>query len=176
MTTKYTRFRDIPRFIDSGSYSVDVPWDYLEDHLGRLADGMVLDLNPDFQRAHVWTEEKQLNYIEFVLRGGQSSNSIFMNCSSWMGNFNTPIELVDGKQRLEAARRFLKNEIPAFGSLYSEYTDRIGVMGACFKIHMNQLQTRREVLQWYIDLNEGGVAHTKEEIAKVKALLAKEQP
>jgi len=42
------------------------------------------------------------------------------------------------------------------------------------KINVNDLQTRAEVLQWYIDFNSGGVVHTAEEIARVKALLEKE--
>lgn len=174
-TTKYTRFRDIPPFVDSGSYAVDVTWDYLENHLDRLNEFHLLDLDPDFQRAHVWTEEKQIHYVEFVLRGGRSSRDIFLNCASWNGRNGwkeeQPIELVDGKQRLEAVRRFLRDEIPAFGSLRSEYTDKIRISGPSLRFHINDLQTRREVLQWYLDLNSGGVVHTSEEIEKVKAIL-----
>lgn len=175
---KYTRFQDVPPFVDSGSYAVDVSWDYLEWHLNNLNEGGLLNLDPDFQRAHVWDEEKQIHYVEFVLRGGRSSRDIFMNCASWMGRRShkeLPIELVDGKQRLEAVRRFLRDEIPAFESLRSEYTDKIRISGPSFRFHMNDLQTRREVLQWYLDLNTGGVVHTSEEIEKVKALLQKEK-
>lgn len=174
--TKYTRFQDIPPFVDGGSYAVDVAWDYLEHHLERLNECGCLDLDPDFQRAHVWDEDKQIHYVEFVLRGGRSSRDIFMNCASWSGrgkSYTTeqPIALVDGKQRLEAVRRFLRDEIPAFGSFRSEYTDKIRMTGPSFRFHINDLQTRRQVLQWYLDLNTGGVVHTSEEIEKVKALL-----
>jgi hypothetical protein len=39
---------------------------------------------------------------------------------------------------------------------------------------VNELKTRREVLQWYLDLNAGGVVHTTKEIERVRELLAKE--
>ncbi len=44
-----------------------------------------------------------------------------------------------------------------------------------FVFCVNDLQTRAEVLQWYLDLNEGGVVHTSEELNRVRAMLAKEQ-
>ena len=49
-------YQDIPQF-PSASYSVHVPWSYTERYLVSLAEGRGgLDLDPDFQRAHVWTE------------------------------------------------------------------------------------------------------------------------
>ena len=38
-------------------------------------------------------------------------------------------------------------------------------------IHVNNLKTKREVLQWYIDMNAGGTPHTTEEIERVKKLI-----
>ncbi len=116
---RYTRFRDIMQYTRSASYRVNVGWDYLEHHLERWNEaesrGNKLDLDPDFQRAHVWIEDKQRAYVEFVLRGGQSSRELQFNCSSWQKNYDTPIELVDGKQRLEAVRKFLRDELAIFG-------------------------------------------------------------
>lgn len=51
------RFRDIPQFISDGSYQVNVSWEYMMDWLDRLIKEEGLQLNPDFQRGHVWTEE-----------------------------------------------------------------------------------------------------------------------
>lgn len=42
------------------------------------------------------------------------------------------------------------------------------------RVNINNLQTRKEVLQWYIEFNSGGTVHTKEEIDRVKELLAAE--
>jgi len=39
---------------------------------------------------------------------------------------------------------------------------------------MNDLKTRAEVLQWYIEFNAGGTPHTEAEINRVRELLKKE--
>ena len=38
-------------------------------------------------------------------------------------------------------------------------------------IHVNNLKTKKEVLQWYIDMNAGGTPHTTKEIERVKKLI-----
>jgi hypothetical protein len=80
--------------------------------------------------------------------------------------------LVDGKQRLLAVRRFLADEIRAFGKLYSEYGPLSGTRtNGMIKFNVNDLETRAEVLDWYLSLNAGGTAHQPEEIERVKNLL-----
>ena len=66
------RFRDIPQFISDGSYQVNVSWEYMMDWLDRLIKEEGLQLNPDFQRGHVWTEEQQIKFLEFILQGGKT--------------------------------------------------------------------------------------------------------
>ena len=41
-------------------------------------------------------------------------------------------------------------------------------------VNINELKTRKEVLKWYIEMNEGGTPHTEEEIKRVKRLLESE--
>lgn len=175
---KYTRFRDIPQFTRAGNYEVDVSWRYLEEHLEHWNDRghSPLELDPDFQRGHVWTPDKQSRYVEYILRGGKSSRLLYWNCSSWGGQYNTPIYLVDGKQRLEAVRAFMRNEVPVFGgSTFLDFTDKPDTIDASFRFQVNVLKTRAEMLQWYLDLNEGGVVHTDEELDKVRKLLEAEK-
>ena len=87
-----------------------------------------------------------------------------------MSSFKGPFYLVDGKQRLQAVRLFLNNKIKAFGYYYNEYEDELHLIGPDFLINVNDLATREEVLQWYLDLNSGGVVHTEEELNKVKKI------
>lgn len=179
------RFQDLPLYTRTASYVIDVFWDHLEVSLERYSeDGKGwngLDLDPPYQRAHVWNETKQRQYVEYILRGGKSSRDLYFNHPNWMGNFRGVLELVDGKQRLEAVRKFLRNELRIFpsvlndqrGFLYSDFTDGLPIH-AGFKFHINDLKTRKEVLQWYLDLNEGGVVHTEEELSKVREMLNSE--
>lgn len=171
-------FASLPRFTANAGYHVQHDWNYLIDQIRRWMypnDGLcALDIDPDFQRAHVWTEAQQISYVEYILKNGLSGRELYFNCPGWQGDYRGPFVLVDGKQRLNAALRFLNSEIPAFGQLYRDYPDRIP--NHCwFSVNINNLKTRREVLQWYLDLNTGGTPHTVEEIEKVMSFLANEQ-
>ena len=93
------------------AWQVDVAFDYLESTLEDLI-GRQLDLNPDFQRAHVWTEAQQAAFVEYILSGGPSARDLYFACEGWSGlGRENPCVIVDGKQRLEAVRRFLRNEL-----------------------------------------------------------------
>jgi hypothetical protein len=48
------------------------------------------------------------------------------------------------------------------------------IMQDIIKLNINDLKTKKEVLQWYLDFNTGGTVHTEEEIVKVKKLLEQE--
>lgn len=175
---KYTRFRDIPKFTPPGSYAVDYPLDSLVHWVTREEQESGLQLCPDFQRGHVWTERQQTAFVEFLLRGGKTGRDLYFNCPDW----NRPVEegaykdfvCVDGLQRITAIQRFVRNEIPAFGSYYSEYTDGLRDSTDTMRIHINDLKSRREVLQWYIDLNASGAPHSDAEIDRIRRLLDEE--
>jgi uncharacterized protein with ParB-like and HNH nuclease domain len=139
--------------------------------------GMTFELDPDFQRNHVWSREKQVRFVEFILRGGTSALNIYFNCPGWQACSHVEggrFVLVDGKQRLEAVRAFLRGDFPVCGHYFAEFTDRLP-LHARFSVHINNLPTDAEVLQWYLDLNDGGVVHTTEEIARVRAMLEAEK-
>lgn len=149
-------------------YRVYVAWRELRDKFARWEE-QGLELDPDFQRGHVWSQEQQIAYLEYAMRGGVSGMDLYFNCGSWGAGYNTPIYLVDGKQRLTAVFAFLDGKVPAFGHYIHEYEDRLPFEFG-FHFNMNNLRARREMLAWYIGLN-GGVAHTEEEINRVKALM-----
>lgn len=176
------KFSDIPQF-PHASYEIDVPWRYLESHLASLddrTDGMGgLDLSPDYQRVHVWTREQQIAYVEYQLMGGEVGKVLVFNSPDWGRGYKRPTELVDGKQRLEAVRAFLRDEFPVFGARYSEYEDVLPSTYSGFRIRVCVLNTREEILQLYLNINAGGTPHTAEELDRVRALLVEargEQP
>lgn len=173
---RYTRFRDIPQFTTAGAwqcnFDLDRVWPWIETQKQELGG---IDLDPDFQRAHIWSEPQQIAWLEFFLRGGKTARVIYFNHPGWMRSWKGTLTLIDGKQRLEAIRRFVRGEIPAFGSLYSEYTDRPDIVHHSLEINVNNLATRREIIQWYCDMNAGGTPHTAAEIEMARALLEREK-
>ena len=171
------RFRDVPQFTRKPGYAVDIPWDHLIRHMSAERNNAGgIDLDPDFQRGHVWSPEKQVAFVEFTLQGGESARNLYFNCPGFRSGGMDDYTLVDGKQRLTAALAFLNDEFEVFGGhKYSDFTDHMDILVCRFRWNVNDLKTKAEVLQWYLDLNTGGVVHTSKEIDKVRRMLAKEK-
>lgn len=167
------KFDKIPQF-PRAHYECTVDWSGLEDHLARYTRNYDLNLDPDFQRAHVWTRKQQVKYIEYVLQGGEVGRVIMFNCPNWMTNKGTagPMELVDGKQRLEAVRAFMRNEFTVFNGVYCRDIENVEYH-VSFLFRICSLNTREDILRLYLNINSGGTPHTKEELDKVRALLSR---
>ena len=170
------RWDEIPQLTSCRNSGADWPlFRYFCDYIdSEVAEG--LTLNPDFQRGHVWTEEQQTAYIEYLLMGGTSGRTIYLNAK----NIEAPsfeaqdYVCVDGLQRITAIQRFYHDEIPAYGHRYSEFEGTLNSAKFTMRIVTNDLQSREEVLQWYLELNSTGTPHSKEELDRVKDLLNRE--
>lgn len=173
---KITRFRDIPKFTRDGSWQADFDLIFLMKFIDEHIEQYRLQLNPKFQRGHVWTEEQQIKWLEFFFRGGRTSRVIYLNKPDWHGSvpegaYNEFV-CVDGLQRLTAIRRFVDGEIPVFGSYIHEFEDKMSIVNDSVKVNINDLKSEKEVLQWYVDMNSGGTPHTNEEIERVKQMIS----
>lgn len=171
---KITRFSDIPQFTSVGCYQVNYPITSLVKYIEEEIRDAGLELNPEFQRGHIWNEEQQIAWLEYHLRGGRSGNTIYLNNPYWHSGHipeKGKYVCVDGLQRITAAQRFIHNEIKVFGSYYREFEDRIRVLPATMMLNVNDLKTEKKVLQWYVDMNSGGTPHTSDEIEKVKKMI-----
>lgn len=172
------KWSDIPQF-PSARWTVDVPWTHIDGNLETLRGGGELRLDPDYQRAHVWTPEQQVAYVEFQLMGGEISRSLIFNAPCWNDRMTAPeetyVELLDGKQRLEAVRAFVRGDIAAFGQRFDEFEGRFPLMEKRFRFQVCCLETREEVLQLYLKINAGGTPHSQQELDRVRKLLEEER-
>jgi hypothetical protein len=171
------RYDDIPQ-LPRANYGIDISWQYLEEHIMHNQQEVLAprDLTPDFQRAHVWTAEQQRQYVEYNLMGGEVSRVLTFNCPGWQGSWKGPYVIIDGKQRLEAVRAFLRNDLRVFGRYRKDFTGRLGISGPSFRCNVCTLETRAEALRLYLSINAGGTPHTSSELSKVRRLLEKELP
>jgi len=78
--------------------------------------------------------------------------------------------VVDGLQRITAMQRFMNNEIKLYNTLYKNYEGFIDNWFG-FKINVNNLESKKDVLTWYLEMNSGGTPRTLQELEKVKQLL-----
>jgi len=135
---------------------------------------------PDYQRGHVWTDEQTGQFVGFMLEWGNPP-PVFVQ--RWEDTTRLD-EVIDGKQRLTAVARFVTWEIPAIFSdgtkayLYEfsaeDQRTLIGPGGPTLTIQYVGYRTRAEVLRFYVSLNTGGTPHAREEIERVRGLLADE--
>ena len=181
-TMKYTQFQDVPQYMGDAGYIIhaDLMWlprelyrwyNYADDTDFSNENSCVWRIPvPDFHRGHVWTEAQQVAFIEHTLCGGEGGTLRF-NQPGWGKDWKGDMEVVDGLQRITAVLRFLSNEIRVFGSLRREYTDNPRLLRARFVLQANNLQTRAEVLRWYLELNATGTPHTEAELDRVRAMM-----
>ena len=167
------KYNEIPQLTKWGNWECCYSLDSFVETIAKWEREDGLEMNPRFQRGHVWTEEQQIRFVEFVLRGGNTGKVIYLNHPGWMSSFiagKAGFVCVDGLQRTTAIQRFVNNEIPAFGTYHNDFEGSTRLQHE-MRINVNNLQTEKEVLTWYLEMNEGGTPHTESELQKVRNML-----
>lgn len=177
--------RERIRPLDTAKWSADYSWSRIETAVNELGDDYGgIELDPDFQRGHVWTESQQVHFIENCLRGVVASDGylIQFNCPNFdtdnvYGDLPDGLQCLDGLQRFTAVCRFVRGEIGAFG-LFAEQLagSEFSVRRRHFKLAIHTFQHRSNLLEHYLALNAGGTPHSTEEIQRVRGLLAASYP
>jgi hypothetical protein len=176
------RLVQVLRPLPEAVWQADYPLSHLDDGLGRLAkDYGPVNMEPDFQRGHVWTAEQQQKFCEAFVRKFIPSHLLTFqfNCPHWNNDAPTDlpreIQCIDGLQRLTALRKLMAGEIKPFGVSVETFNGtslQITRIHRHVKIQMHAFKAKADLLQYYLDLNEGATPHTPAEIARVKAMLA----
>ncbi len=162
-------------------WAADYNFARIESGLAGFADGFGLDLSPDFQRGHVWSPDQQRRFIEGVFRGTVPASllTITFNAAYWKDQASCElpreIQILDGLQRLTAVRAYVRGDVRPFG-LDRDTLDANGFnaanMAYRLRFQVMVFRTRRELLQYYLDINSGGVIHSDHEIERVRGLLS----
>lgn len=172
---------NIIRPLRTAKWSADYSWVSLERGLSGLGnDYGSLELNPDFQRGHVWTASQQAHFIENCLRGVVAANGYLLqfNCAAFsddMPGVGMPegLECLDGLQRYTAVTEFIKGNVKPFGLTACELEKtQFSPKRLFMKVAIHDFTYREDLLEHYLSINTGGTPHSEEEIEKVRALLA----
>lgn len=115
---------------------------------------------PDFQRELVWTPQQEQAFIENWFKGLHIGTFV-------MGMKNdSSMLLLDGQQRLHTLKRYLTDQFPVFGLLYSELTDEeqrfFARRNLPAQIILHEL-TEDEYRSLYLTLNFSGTNHRSED-------------
>lgn len=181
------------RFEVTDSGGVHEGWDFLVEKVTgthRRSTGEMdrpFDLNPDYQRGPVWTEEQQSKFIGHVLAGGVQPPIYAQRYKTdkhapQKDYWNLPEEIIDGQQRLRAIAAFMQGQIPALvyhdAEWHAYWLKDMSKRENSFTVLYSRViyidLSRTDRLRFYLRLNAGGVKHTEEELDRVRALLAQE--
>lgn len=167
--------------LSTANWQADYRWDKLEDSIGRLAESYgELEMIPDFQRGHVWTQAQQTHFIENCLRGVVASNGylIQFNCPHWNevepnSDLPTGLQCLDGLQRYTAVTEYVKGNVKPFGLSVTDLDGtRFSSKRMYMKVAIHGFTKRADLLAHYLALNAGGTPHSPAEIERVRGLLA----
>jgi len=155
-------------------YDMHINW-LIRNWIPDRIDDSHLNLMPDFHRGIVWNELQQIKFIEYWLMGGKFNIELFFNCPKWNEGVS-PIKensmvLVDGLQRYTALSNFVNNRFRVFDHYYYRNIE----LGSSpyIKIFVNNLDNYIDVIKWYIELNDTGIKHTKNDIDHTRSILSK---
>lgn len=184
LSAEHQALYGVVRPLPTPAYTVDWHVGLLEKTLADLERDMLdgngsFELEPDFQRGHVWTGAQRVAFVESLIRKTAPARLLF-NCPGWSRSTDgsgdiadNTFQCIDGLQRLTAVRKFMAGEFTVFGG-YSV----AALKGSPFDLSRYRLQmavyefnTRAELLQFYLDLNAGGTVHALAELERVRGLL-----
>lgn len=175
-------WQSIPQY-PRAAWEVDVHWHEVVRSLNLLDFYRNLDLDPDFQRGHVWTDEQRRAWVEYVLQGGETGRNVTFVTDDWRsGEEATFIAILDGKQRLETVQRFLRGEVRIFADAVKPEGYAVNEIGGVFrgllytlKFRVIEVPNRAAALTLYLQFNGGGTPHSEAELLRVRALLDAER-
>lgn len=168
------KWDEIPKFKEFGIINpINFGFVSYVDFVNEQIENYDLQLNPEFQRGHIWTQEQQKKYIEFILRGGKTGRDFYFN----LNRKTNEHVCVDGLQRTTAFIKFLNGEIKVFDQYFNDFYFTKRETGGNplpefrVNVYMNYLESKKEILEWYVDMNTGGTPHTNDEIERVKKMI-----
>lgn len=173
----------IVRPLSKPVYECDSQWSYIATRLASYAKGYgSVDLNPDYQRGHVWTKAQQSAFIEAAFRGVLPSSAFLvqLNCPNWNnydkynGDLPRGFQCIDGLQRLTAIQSYLDGDVEVFGMTVRDFDgSRYGAKDIRYRIRISvfDFETKREVLEHYLAHNSGGTPHSVDELDRVRGML-----
>lgn len=175
-------------------HGIDIEMRGLKIQLDNYNHEYGLNLEPDFQRGHVWTLDQKIAFIESWIRGtiGEQARTITFNCPDFAGHQKADdsdldgMVCLDGLQRLNAVMDFMSGKFRVFtdpnveelkDGLDSEYFNYTAYSFRTKRLRFQifYMQKKIELLDYYLAFNEGGTPHSILELTRVREMRYKLQ-
>lgn len=177
------RLRRLIRPVRIPAWEFDLPWDALEAFLrGLERDFGAVEMEPDFQRSHAWSEDQTRRFIEDALRGvcGPQHMVVCFNQPAQPGDLSAgQVLCLDGLRRMEAVLGFLAGRVLPFGLSVddlrgTEFSHQS--LGLYLRVRMYDFAYRHELLSHYLDLHAGRPQHSWASLDNIRRLQMQAMP
>jgi hypothetical protein len=166
---------------------MDIRFDYMQRDLigvmGMMFSQYGIDLDPEYQRGNVWTEEQKVALIDSIFKNIDIGKFTIIK-RPWGSNPNRPehpsgklYEMLDGKQRLTALHEFYCGRFKYKGMYFYEMhpRDRNHLKHYPISYAEANPMTDEQKYRYFIKLNTTGTPVDKNHLRKVRELWLKEQ-
>jgi Protein of unknown function DUF262 len=136
-----------------------------------------LDLDPDYQRDHVWSIEDKVSLIDSIFNHIDIGKFVYVYLEWAENDGKYAYEVLDGKQRIRAILDFYEDKFPYKGKYFSELSNRDHDHFDGYQISYAEIRnaTREQKLRYFLKLNTGGHIMSKEHLEKVREMLELER-
>ena len=158
----------------------DIQFSYSQREMRSLLNlnynGSGLDLNPDYQRELVWTEDQKVALIDSIFRNIDIGKFTIIR-RPFREHLIHYYEILDGKQRVRALMDFYECRFKYKGLTYNDlhWRDRIHFMGYSVSWAETEPLTDEQKYRYFLKLNVQGTPIAPEHIERVEKLLEKEK-
>lgn len=129
-----------------------------------------INMNPDYQRDYVWTEEDEELLIDSIFLNADIGKFVLIRTN----NTRYLYDILDGKQRLHTLIRFYENRFPYKGMYYNDLSPRDKNTFLNHMVSVGEIEeTNREIiLTQFLRLNRSGRKMDESHIEKVEKMLS----
>jgi hypothetical protein len=128
------------------------------------------DMNPDYQRDYVWSEEDKVALIDSIFHGIDIGKFAYAD---------NPVsdhylyEIIDGKQRLRTIIDFYENRFPYKGKYFNDlcYRDQNHFENYAVSVADVRNVDRNTVMKYFVAMNSQGRIMDSAHLDKVRAMI-----
>lgn len=132
-----------------------------------------IEMNPDYQRDLVWSQEDKFNLIASVFAGVDIGKFLFVHLEWGDREDHKSYEVIDGKQRITALVEFYENRFSYKGKYYKDLHPHDKHWFTDYSISYAEVKgiTQRQKYEYFLKVNTSGHVVSQEHLNKVKRLL-----
>ena len=135
-----------------------------------------IDMDPDYQRGYVWTQEDKEKLIDSIFNNVDIGKFVFVHRRNYSDPDSPLYEVLDGKQRITALCEFYENKFPYKGKYYNDLSDRDKWHFCDYSVNVAEVEQadKATILKYFLMINTGGKAISEEHLHKVRKLYENE--